>query len=596
MKYIVSLLYPIMITLFSLFVFNIPQIKQLMKQNWKLLLYFLLASFIFGNFFLYFHLSQEQYIYFWDFSGFWRKTVEFNRSLDKSVMDTLKLTYESMLYQEYSFFPEWFLSLPIMILGEYFPRFVVSMFNFFVMPANIMLALIALWIKEKLNIKEHWFVLLAFSFIILFTGNILPMKLGYIGSAGLPFIGLIILCLLSLDFEERQILPSIFIGLNLVIIVLVRRWFSYVAVSFFVAYPLAYLIKHLINRTFEKEKVINFGLNILMMGLTALMILVIGFFPLFKTFITYDYQLAYQSAKVGGYLYAIEWFKTYYSPLISILFIYGFIEGMINERLRQLTMFLGFSVVIVIYLFYRIQVFGSHHYYIINMYTMTTVLIGFAFLSKRIHRKLKFFVSFFLIIAMSANFGLLFIKREGTLLNHVLDAFIPISTSLYYPPRYRDDVDTIRDISTYLDYTPSAGEYVYVLAGSANFTDDVLRNAWFPEKLNSVRNIEPTMQLDTRDGIPKMFFKYTYIVVTDPIQYHNGEDYQKVIGILADGMLNDEELRSHYKLEKTFTIIDGIKVYIYKLIEDIPKEIIDKYREKFRSVYPDYPFLYEFNY
>ena len=84
--------------------------------------------------------------------------------------------------------------------------------------------------------------------------------------------------------------------------------------------------------------------------------------------------------------------------------------------------------------------------------------------------------------------------------------------------------------------------------------------------------------------------------MTDPIQYHNGEEFQRVIGILADGMLNDEELRAYYYLEKTFTIKDDIKVYIYKLIEDIPFEIIDKYSKKFKALYPDLPFLYEFVY
>lgn len=517
-------------------------------------------------------------------------------ALDKDVWDTLKMTYESMLYQEYSYFPEWFLSLPIMIIGNTFPRFVIAMFNFFVMPANLLLAIMVIWVKDRLSIKNSMFIFVSFAFIILFTANILPMKLGYIGSAGLPFIGFMMLTMLTMKMDELDIKKAMFIGLNLVIIVLVRRWFSYVAVSYFIAIPSIYLLLCFVNRDFNHEKFKSFLLNVFVSGVSALLILAIGFFPLLKTFITYDYQLAYQSAKIGGYLYALEWFKTFYSPFITALFILGLIEGILNRKLRFLTLAYTASILIIILLFYRIQVFGSHHYYIINMYVALVTILGLVFLFTRLPKKILPIIGIFLIIAMVANFALLFVKREGTLINRALDFFQPLSTSLHYPPRYREDVDTIRDISTYLDYTPSAGEYVYVLAGSANFTDDVLRNAWFPEKLNSVRNIEPTMQLDTRDGVPSLFFKYSYVVVTDPIQYHNGEEFQRVIGILADGMLHDEELKAYYYLEKTFTIKDDIKVYIYKLIEDIPFEIIDKYSKKFKALYPDLPFLYEFVY
>ena len=596
MSFFVSLLYPAIIILFSVFIYKIPFIKKLIKENAKILILFFFVCLFFGNVFLFLHLRQEQYIYFWDFSGFWRKSVEFNVALDKDVWDTLKMTYESMLYQEYSYFPEWFLSLPIMIIGNTFPRFVIAMFNFFVMPANLLLAIMVIWVKDRLSIKSSMFIVVSFTFIILFTANILPMKLGYIGSAGLPFIGFVMLTMLTMKMDELDIKKAMFIGLNLVIIVLVRRWFSYVAVSYFIAIPSIYLLLCFVNRDFNHEKFKSFLLNMFISGVSALLILAVGFFPLLKTFITYDYQLAYQSAKIGGYLYALEWFKTFYSPLITALFILGLIEGIMNRKLRFLTLAYSASILIIILLFYRIQVFGSHHYYIINMYVAFVTILGFVFLFTRIPKKISPIIGLFLIIAMVANFALLFVKREGTLINRALDFFQPLSTSLYYPPRYREDVDTIRDIATYLDETPKDHEYVYVLAGSADFTDDVLRNAWFPEKLNSVRNIEPTRQLDTRDGVPSLFFKYSYVVVTDPIQYHNGEEFQRVIGILADGMLHDEELRAYYYLEKTFTIKDDIKVYIYKLIEDIPFEIIDKYSKKFKALYPDLPFLYEFVY
>jgi hypothetical protein len=139
-------------------------------------------------------------------------------------------------------------------------------------------------------------------------------------------------------------------------------------------------------------------------------------------------------------------------------------------------------------------------------------------------------------------------------------------------------------------------EYIYVLAGSGNINDDMLRNALLPEQLDPLPSIEATKQLDTRDGVPKDFFVYTYIIVADPIQYHNGAPFQHVIGELANGLLNDESLQQFYFPLKEYQLNDGsIKVTLFQRIEDIPDSIREKYREIFRSLYPDYPFLYEFN-
>ncbi len=41
------------------------------------------------NVMLFLHLRQEQFIAYWDFGGFWRKSVEFNQMMDRSVKEAM---------------------------------------------------------------------------------------------------------------------------------------------------------------------------------------------------------------------------------------------------------------------------------------------------------------------------------------------------------------------------------------------------------------------------------------------------------------------------------------------------------------------------
>ena len=119
-------------------------------------------------------------------------------------------------------------------------------------------------------------------------------------------------------------------------------------------------------------------------------------------------------------------------------------------------------------------------------------------------------------------------------------------------------------------------------------------NVFLPDDLYALDQLESTHVWDTRDGAPELFFKYTYIIVCDPIQYNSNPFQQKIFGTLANGMLNDPDLQVFYKLEKTFNYINNIKIYVYKLNETVSDQVITKYEKIISSYYPDYPDLTKF--
>ena len=374
MKYLVGSVYPIFLILIAVVLWHNDKIRETVKTNKKSILLFLLFNFVMINVMLFLHLRQEQFIAYWDFGGFWRKSVEFNQMMDRSVKEAMDNLWFSLNYSEYSYLPEWFLYLPTQLLGSSYPRFILAMFNSFVLPANLILYIFSLMVlRDKQSTLKKAFLGL---FIATFAGNLYSMVFGYIGSAGLPIITSILLLVYAGGLDTFDWKNNVFIGISMIILLLVRRWFAYWKVGFYIAYALAYLIKEGAAHSLTKSKIKEQFMNMLVCGIIPLTILLTLFFPLFKTITTYNYAEAYSVAKVGGAAYVIGWFIQFYGWLLIILLIIGFFYGIKSEEHRLITCLCVIQTLVAVILFNRVQSFGSHHYYIINGPVMILMIFG----------------------------------------------------------------------------------------------------------------------------------------------------------------------------------------------------------------------------
>ena len=160
--------------------------------------------------------------------------------------------------------------------------------------------------------------------------------------------------------------------------------------------------------------------------------------------------------------------------------------------------------------------------------------------------------------------------------------------------RIRHDNDQIRQLALFLQTTPQEYEYVYTLSNSVLFNDDMLYNAFLPQDLNPVPNLITASAYDYRDGVPAQFFQYYYIVVADPIQLQFGEEGQRCVSILADLMLHDEQLRQYYTVVREVQLDEGVRVQVFRRIEQIPNSLRQRISDMYRQIYPDDPQLYTF--
>ncbi len=591
MKLIIGGIYLILLGIVTAVVFSIKPFRESVKSNWKSILIFTVLSGIAMNILLYLHLSQEQFISFWEFGGYWKKTLEINALLDKNISDALTTLWTSMQYSEYSYLPELFLSTPMTIIGKTYPIFVLLMFNLFVMPFNSMMYSFSTLVLEEYGKKTRNTLIVVGIVIAFFSANIVPMILGYIGVAILPLMASLVIIIYCKVFEKKVSWISIYVGLALILMVLIRRWTSYIVVGLFLGLGISYLVKAIVEKEdFKKESLPRF-INLFICGLIPLVILVFGFPSLFQTFISYDYAFAYGDIKASG-VDATLWFIQHYGILYVMLMILGIVIALKNKKTRWESLAMLISVLFTLIAFNQIQAMGFHHYLIINTYLLIFLLIGTVSTMNYLQRwKLSWVVPGILIMIQCTNTSEIFLHYRGDSVRSKTKMLI---SSTFPELRIRDDIETIQQITTFLKQSIGDSS-VYVLATSEYFSEDILMNSLLPYDLKPISNMARSHVWDKRDGVPRQFFHYQYIVIADPIQFQFEPESHRVVSILVEGILEGGILQPYYEKIMTYDITKGIKVYIYKKVKEIPSEIVDKISNQFKRYYPDYPFLYEFD-
>lgn len=594
MRWTLILLYPVLLVLLLCVLLACKPIRSCAKRNWKMLLLFLGFNLVVLNVLLMLHLRQEQFIPYWDFGGFYRKTLEFNAMLARSGKEAWDNLWQSMNYAEYSYLPECFLALPTMILGNTFPRFVVAMLNAFIVPANLVMFMLLLMISEKAQKNKRGIQLFGGLIISLFAGNLFSMVLGYIGSAGLVWISAVLLLIYAGILDEFHPGYDLAMGLMLILILLLRRWFAYWIVGFFISFVLAEMIRQGLARKLDKKRWTMMLGNLFVMGIVPLTILVTLFFPLFKTITTYDYAKAYSVAKVDGFLGTVRWFFEYYGLFLIALMAWGLISGSRRKEQQLFTWASGFQILTAVILFNRVQNMGSHHYYIINAPAMILILLAVVNLAQKLSVRLILMLSGGLACMQTLVFSkTIFFARTPWIYQSLQKVNLIFSAPL--PElRIRRDNQAIRELADYLNAQAQEYEYVYTLSNTVLFNDDMLRNAHLPETLEAVDNLLTASAYDYRDGVPHDFFQYFYIVVANPIQLQFGEEGQRCVSVLADLMLHDAELGQYYSVVKEVMLDNGIKVKVYRRIDQIPNIVRQRVSDLYRSYYPEDPDLYTF--
>lgn len=595
MKYIVGGIYLVLLIIIFGVLLSVKKYRDSVKLNWKALLIFTISSMIVMNFLLFAHLSQEQFISFWEFGGYWKKSLELNDLLDSSVVDALEYVFRSMQYSEYSYLPELFLSTPLYLVGDTYPQFVLLMFNCFIVVFNLLVYSLSLMILDDYQKKNNLALITIGLVLSFFSANIAPMILGYIGSVALPLIISVVILVYCKVLENKFSLYTIYIGLSFILMVLLRRWYSYFVVIFFLGSGISYMLKAIIEKEDIKKVVIPRFLNLFVCGIIPLVLLVFGFPSLFQTFISYDYAFAYGDIRTNP-MNVVKWFTQNYGVLYVGLMAVGVYITIKNKKTRWESLGMLIGILFTVIAFNQIQAMGAHHYYIINTYLLIFLLVGVVGVldySKKLNNKiLPYMIPVGLSLIIMVNTSYIFVHYRAGSVRKVTQSLI---ASSFPELRIRDDIEAVQEITTFLKLWVGESS-VYVLATSEYFSEDILMNSLLPEDLRPIPNMAQSHVWDKRDGVPKQFFHYQYIVVANPIQFQFEPESHRVVSILAEEIMDGGILNPYYEKIMTYEITKGIQVYIYKKNAEVPSKVVDQISDQFKKIYPDYPFLYEFDY
>ena len=374
-----------------------------------------------------------------------------------------------------------------------------------------------------------------------------------IGGTVLTFAALILL----LYRKETDAGPLI--GFLLALSVLLRRWYSFFALTFIID---AFLYE-IINKRI-KHSVTSF----LYFGGTLL------FFV--QAFVSQrmlaDYKGIYQAYALG-FKYDIIIFARYFGGLLTLLlFIYAIYRQIKGKKEFTPETFAVTVSLLSFLLFTRIQTHDVHH---LLLYVPSFIILILSFIS---NIKKKSLTAIFLCICFIQTANTLIPRVQPTSLYDIkFPAAIPDFSNL--PPR-DNNTDGMLKMVEYLDKNiGEKGKTLYFLSSSVRYNDDALKNVEIslsvPKKSAVSRSdyVLPVSHIDKRDGLSENLFNADYILIPSILQLHENPDGQKVISVPYEMMLNGEGFAKAYeRTDITFDMGDGLEMYLYKKIRPVTDE------------------------
>lgn len=565
-----------MLSAYLLFVFHAAKdwVYAFRKIKWTWQLIFILV-FLLPGFLLMGLLSRERFVYSWDYANYWVKALHFSELFFQSPLESLRLVYSSINYDEYSYLPNLMLAPVNRLLGLGFPQYVLSIYLVYLIPLSILISSLGIKVLPPMN---NYIGAILPAACILFTPLIVAMRFGMPDMIGLVVVFWVLNVLVSTDFLiKRDYQSAAAIGLMLTIILFTRRWYIFWTIAYFPTLLFLNSVQAFIQR--NQTILLNTLINLAISG-TVIASIVLGFFyPYFEMAALKDYRdlyTAYRSPNPLQFLVV----GVFYGLLVLLFAVAGARALMRQPSSRKLMWFLLISTVIIVVLFTRINSFGGHHhYYLLTPLVVTSFLFGT--LSLKVKRK-----------------KLVLLAGAVTLVLNFVAVFIyPIYPNPYLlsgvdaRPQVRNDFDTVQGMSDDLAELQERGEYVYILASSQLFNEQVVRNAHLPTR-DRHRALLQTFDVDKRDGFPNHFFLANYVVVTDPTQTHLRERDQQVVAYLNEQVLNGI-LKDRYETVHTYRLQEGITAYLKRKVYAPSAEELAEIKSYFFSLYPNHPSLYE---
>ena len=529
-------------------------------------------------------VAHERWIYFWDWSHYWRKTIDLAGRLHHDWLGAMRMVLRSVRHSEYGIAAVVPLAPATLLFGESRLVYILSIVVLYGLPAVGVLA----FFTQRAFLRPVVASTLATAACIVTIGLLPQLWLPVF--VGLPdIVGCIVIPLvwwLVRGPVERASWSRIAgAGLALALLVLLRRWYAYWVVSLLVALAIDGAW-----RARGGAATAAAWCRVAGLGAVALATFLLFTGSLGLRMLQTDYGDLYSAYRSADPLHtaAVELVRDF-GPFWLALAAGGAGLTLYQARTRALARLLLLQALATVVLFTRTQNFGSHHYYLLipQIAVFAGALAG-ALASIR-HAALRATLCAGLGSILLLDFLSVFVPGVQPALGPLAAAF---ASRVYYP-MVRDDLDEVARLTRVLDaLTRDGSEKIYVLSSSVVLNEEVPRNAHLVDA--SLPDLDPrilrTSHVDKRDGFPWRLEVANYVVLTAPVGYHLDPKDQRVIGIPARALANGTTIgRSFARLPDEFLLDGGTRVSIFKRNRDLAKEDLDAILAEFQVFYPDRP-------
>lgn len=507
---------------------------------------------------IFLYCKYMKHIFIWDNAGYFLMADRLNNSFPS--FSYFKEVFYSVTREDYNYVILFFASIFRKLFGSSRYVFLLSVVNCFLAPFFIALHFIGKRFFSS-NVFHSVCALLAIPYLISAS------NLGFIDVGGVIVVFFAMILFLYSDDLGVALLSGVLAAFA----VLLRRWYSFFAVSFVITC----FLYELPRKKCAKSIAACCGFAFVLL-----------FF--FQKFVTgrlmADYKDMY-SAYAFGIKADYFLFVRYYGIIFTAaLVIYALVKQIKSEKKYIMTkeMFFLVQALLCFFIFTYVQTHGQQH---LALYAPSLAALFMMFCADVVkNKKLPCVV---LLIFSLLQTGNTFIRRAepGSVSEIKSHALLPNFSS--YPPTDMN-ADEIININNYLDSNiGEKGKTVCVLASSLKLNWETFMNAEISlsvKQKSGIRRSDYFLQLsdvDKRDGLSDNLFYADYILVPSELQTHLSPSEQKVIAVPYEMIVNKEGFGENYEKTGTvFSLPDGTQIYLYEKINDLTpqqhEEILQK--------------------
>lgn len=457
-----------------------------------------LISLIFGI--IYVLLSKT--VYFWDDATYW----DIGRLLAEKPfgLTFLKDVYSSIGTSDYNYL----VAIPVAIWMKAFGitrvSYIISIIIFYLIPSEVMIYSLA---KKLSKVPEFAFVttILAIPSLWYIT------SIGFIDIAGV-FIGLVCYYLYMTNvLDNKKYLKNILLGALLVLMMVMRRYFAFFAVSF--------ITVSVIDSVIFKRNIKEMAC----MLLSVVLILLVFFYPFFKNILLKDYGTLYSSYRYDLWT-DLKLITRYFGTFFVLVVLVGGVQLIAKKR----DLMCGFAILQMIVcaaMFVSTQTHGQQH---LLLYIPGLVMV-FIRLTNAINKK-RFLIFVCLLTIFNAISPCIGRVQPNNIREIKTLAMFP---SYSVKPKKRNDINSILALKRTLDKKIPEGTKCGVLSSSFVINSSILINVVPSLNMKEERTdnyIVGLPEVDSRDYWRlNEIYECDYILVATPAQTHLASGEQTII-------------------------------------------------------------------